>query len=196
MSETAGRIVSGIDADTGEPKGLGIFTRPLTSPVSTGPSVGITLWGIEDFEEAKPSDQPSIVFREEEFYYRACTPDEANGWVVSIYVFPINVVPPVRFVRGQAVLDIAADACYGRWFSVVQLKLLHLAKERVFLGTFVNAVKATFRSKSGWVLNGPGTLRAPGVRGHNLMGIYPRDPDMGVGRSALDRSPAIQSTED
>ena len=52
-SEATGRITSGIDRDTGEPKGLGLFTHPLTSPASTGPSVAITVWGMEEFEKNK-----------------------------------------------------------------------------------------------------------------------------------------------
>jgi hypothetical protein len=86
------------------------------------------------------------------------------------------------------VLDIAADPCYGPWFNVVQLKVLHLRKEKIFLGAFVNSVEANFRSKSGWILSGPGTVRGRGMRGHNLMGIYPRDSDLGKGRPALDRT--------
>ena len=186
-SEIAGRITSGIDSDTGEPKGIGLFARPLTSPVSTGPSMGITVWGIQEFEDMSTDDQ-AVIFRPDDFYYRGCSPEEANAWIVSLYAFPINVVPPLRFVKGQPVLDIAADPCYGPWFNVVQLKVLHLRKEKIFLGAFVNSVEANFRSKSGWILSGPGTVRGRGMRGHNLMGIYPRDSDLGKGRPALDRT--------
>jgi hypothetical protein len=191
---SAGRITSGIDPETGEPKGIGLFTRPLTAPVSTGPSVGITVWGLEEFEEASPRDQ-AVIFRPDDLYYRACTPAEASTWIVSIYAFPINVVPPVRYVGGDAVFDIAADACYGRWFNVVRLKALHLRKEKIFLGAYVNALRSRFLEKSGWALHGPGTLRSPGVRGHNLMAFYPRAAGMGKERSALDRH-RTDGTED
>jgi hypothetical protein len=170
---------------------LGLFTRPLTSPVSTGPSIGISVWGFQEFEELETDDQ-AVIFRPDDFYYRACTPENANAWAIAFYVFPINVVPPLRFVKGQPVLDIAADACYGRWFNVVQLKVLRLRKEKVFLGAFSNSVQAEFRSKSGWILNGPGTMRGPGMRGHNLMAIYPRDADLSAGRSPLDRKAGIE----
>jgi hypothetical protein len=43
-SEVSGRITSGRDPVTGEPKGLGLFAHPLDNPIWSGPSVGITLW--------------------------------------------------------------------------------------------------------------------------------------------------------
>jgi hypothetical protein len=186
--ESPGRITSGIDPDTNEPKGIGLFARPLSAPASSGPSVFITIWGIEDFEEAQTKDD-LIVFRVDDFYYRGCTPDEANGWILSIYAFPINVVPPIRFAGGEAKFDIAIDPCYGQWFNVIQLKAMHLRKEKVFLGAYVNAVRVGFEEKSGWSLGGPGTVRARGGRGHNLMAFYPRFPDTGIGRAPLDRKP-------
>ena len=192
--ERAGRITSGIDAETGEPKGLGLFARPLAFPVSSGPSVGVTVWGLEDFEEIE-KNETAVILQPADFYYRDCTPLDANGWNIALYVFPINVVPPMRFVGGQAVLNIAADLCYGPWFNVLQLKLLRLAKEKMYLGACVNAMRTSFRAKSGWVLQGPGTVRSAGMRGHQLLGIYPRDSDMGVGRSALDRNQVVEPVE-
>lgn len=81
--ESAGRITSGIDPTTGEPKGLGLFTNPLTAPIRSGPSVGVTVWGMEEFEEAKERDHP-LIFEADDFYHRRCTPEDANAWALSI----------------------------------------------------------------------------------------------------------------
>ena len=43
--EGPGKITSGLDPSTGEAKGLGIKTNPLSSPIMTGPTFGITAWG-------------------------------------------------------------------------------------------------------------------------------------------------------
>lgn len=43
-SENPGKIISGRDPNTGEPKGLGILVRALKTPSTSGPSVGVTLW--------------------------------------------------------------------------------------------------------------------------------------------------------
>jgi hypothetical protein len=113
--ESTGRIISGIDPATGEPKGLGLFSNPLTSPITSGPSVGVTVWGMEEFEEAKEQDRP-LMFEADEFYYRRCTPENANAWALSIYAFPVDVVPPVRIRQGQAFLELPLNGRAARWF--------------------------------------------------------------------------------
>jgi hypothetical protein len=128
---TSGGITSGIDPSTGEPNGLGLFPNPLTSPIWSGSSIGITVLGMDDFDEAQFSDN-LIMFEPNEFYYRGCLCDEANAWIVSIWVFPVHVVPPVRFFKGQAVLDVAAEPLNGNLLSVMQFKLANLRNEKVF----------------------------------------------------------------
>ena len=90
-----------------------------------------------------------------EFYYRGCTPEDANGWHVSIYAFPASVTPPVRFQNGSALLDVALEPLNLPLVSIVQLKVLYLPKEKVFMGVFVNHVKFNAEPKSGWMLYGP-----------------------------------------
>jgi hypothetical protein len=190
-SETTGRVISGRDPETGEPKGLGLFTHPLTRPIWSGASVGITVWGIDDFEETKENDKPLVLFEPDEFYYRGCAPQEANGWILSIYAFPINVIPPVRFHRGSMVVDVVLQGLNGPLAAVAQLKVIHLRNEKVFLGVLVNSVITDFPSKSGWALQGPGDY-TPERKGHVLMGIYPREMIGLKGRESLDRpSPPV-----
>jgi hypothetical protein len=96
--EVGGRIISGRDPVTKEPKGLGLITHPLAKPIWTGGSVGITMWGIEAFDDAKERDE-CICFEPDDFYYRDCTPSNASGWHVRIYAFPRSVVPPPEIPR-------------------------------------------------------------------------------------------------
>ena len=103
-SETQGRIMSGRDPQTGEPKGLGLFTNPLRTPTWSGPSVGVTIWGINDFEESSDEDE-LVVFEPSDFYYRGCSSTDANSWMLAIYAFPANITPPTQFCRGQRVVD-------------------------------------------------------------------------------------------
>jgi len=184
--ETAGRITSGRDPTTGEPRGLGLFTHPLTAPIWSGPSVAATVWGIDEFEETIERDEP-LVFEPSEWYYRGCTPDDANAWILSVYAFPIAVIPPLRLRDGYALLDVALESLSGSLVSVVQLKVIHLQEEKVFLGLFVNRVTTKFQSISGWMLNGPGDF-ARNRKGHVLMAIYPRDRIPVEGRDSLDRT--------
>jgi hypothetical protein len=192
-SETPGKIISGRDPATGEPKGLGLFTRSLTSPIRTGPSVGVTIFGIDDFEAVTGRDDP-LIFEPSDFYYRGTTPEEANAWILSIYAFPIGVTPPVRFRNGNPVLEAALEGLNPPWVSVVELKVVHLPAERVFLGLLLNHYKTSEGPKSGWMINGPGdwTLQQ---KGHVLMGSYPAMKAAGGGRGSLDHGMKLPANE-
>ena len=86
-SETPGKIISGRDPKNGEPKGLGLLVRSLSSPSVSGPSVGVTAWGLEDFEEIADDDEV-VLFEPQDHYYRQCDPENANIWHLAIYAFP------------------------------------------------------------------------------------------------------------
>jgi hypothetical protein len=184
-SETAGKIISGRDPSTGVPKGLGLFTRPLTNPIRTGPSASVSVFGIDEFEGVSGRDDP-LIFEPSDFYYRGTTPEEANAWVLSIYAFPIGVTPPVRFRNGNPVLEAALEGLNPPWISVVELKVVHLPAEKIFLGLLLNHIKNSGDPKSGWAISGPGdwTLQQ---KGYVLMGSYPAIEDAVWGRGSLDR---------
>lgn len=191
--ERPGKIISGRDPTTGEPKGLGLFTRPLTSPIRTGPSIGVTIFGIDDFEAVRERDDP-LIFEPSDFYYRGTTPEEANAWVLSIYAFPIAVTPPVRFKSGNPVLEVALEGLNIPWVSVVELKVVHLPVEKIFLGLMVNHFKSSEHPKSGWSINGPGDWTMQ-QKGHVLMGSYPAKGTAMGGRGSLDRGTKLPANE-
>jgi hypothetical protein len=121
-SERKGEIISGIDPVTKTPKGLGLFTLPLNSPIWTGASVGITIWGLDDFEQLKNNDKSTLIFEQRHFHYRSCTPNNANGWHLEIYAFPKNVMLPCRWDAGHLLVDVAIEPLHGRLISVKRLR--------------------------------------------------------------------------
>jgi len=172
-SENPGTIISGRDPNTGEPKGLGVMARPFSNPSTSGPSVGISVWGIEDFEEANEKER-LIVFEPSDFYYRLWKPEETNLWHLGIYVF--NRVSPVRFDNGQAKMDFALTYAptAGVAGSIVTLRTIRLAAEKVCLGLYVESLVGDFPSKSGWQMGGPGSWTS-NQTGYVLHMVYPRD---------------------
>jgi hypothetical protein len=184
-SEKQGEIISGRDPDTGEPKGLGLMTHPLTAPIWSGPSAALTVWGLNDFEPMEDLDD-GLVFRPKDFYYRECEPATANGWVLQIFAFPIGSVPPCRYENGDLVCDVAIERLSGLLISVMRMKIVRLPKEKVFLGLAMNRAVVSFPSASGWVLSGPGDHSAK-KKGHVLMAYYPRGAIPVDGRASLNR---------
>jgi hypothetical protein len=193
--ENPGKIISGRDRKTGEPKGLGLSSRPLRTPVVSGPSVGITVWGIEEFETAA-EDEELIVFGPGEFYYRRCTPNDANAWHLAIFTFAVGAIPPLRFEGEQAVMQFLPHPIWGGVpGSVVELKAIYLQAEQVYLGLCVERVVVGWRVESGWTLHGPGDY-TQNQSGHVLFGIYPRGIIPVEGRGSLDRIPLPSMADD
>ena len=145
-SENQGKIVSGRDPNTGEPKELGIMARPFSNPTTSGPSVSISVWGPEDFENADQKEK-LIVFEPSDFYYRLWGPDETTLWQLGIYLF--KGIPPVRFDGNQAKMDFALTypPTAGVVGSIVTLKMIRLEAENVSLGLYVESLVGAFPSK-------------------------------------------------
>lgn len=174
-SEKKGEIISGRDPVTKEPKGLGLITLPLTTPIWTGASVGITVWGLHDFEPLGNPDKSTLIFEPHHFHYRACSPIDANGWHLEIYAFPKDVVLPCRWDAGHLLVDVAIEPLWGQLVSIKRLSIIRLSKEKVSLGLAVNSMIVDFPPASGWALSGPGDWTHE-RKGHVLQGIYPREP--------------------
>jgi len=185
-SEDPGKIISGRDPKTGEPKGLGLFTHPLSTPIVSGASVGVTVWGIEEFDVAGEGER-TITFEPNDVYYRNSTPKDANTWHLSVHAFAIGAVPPLQFDGEQAVMQYQPHPIAGGVpGSVLRLKVIRLQAERVYLGLYVERFIGAWPVKSGWTLNGPGNY-GKDRPGHTLTAIYPRDLIPVAGRDSLDR---------
>jgi hypothetical protein len=186
-SESPGRIISGRDQKTGEPKGLGLLTRSLASPPISGPSVGVQVWGIEEFEKAD-NERDLLIFEPSDFYYRNCAPNEANSWHLAIYAFPIGVVPPLLYEDEQPVMLYQLHPITaGVPGAVIKLKTIYLRAEKVYLGLYVERFIVDFPVKSGWMLNGPGNYNQY-QSGYSLHAVYPREMIPVEDLGSLDRT--------
>lgn len=170
-SDKPGRITVTKDLVSGEVKGPGLFSLPLSRP-SFGGVVALRVYGLERFQSSEGEDG-LVVFEPRDFYYRNCTPANANAWDLVIYAFPKGVVPPVRFERNRPMITASLEPLNSPIASVMDLVVLSLPEEKLFLGLYVSRFHIPVKSESGWLLSGPGDWSAAG-RGHVLMGIYPR----------------------
>lgn len=171
-SDVSSRITSSRDPVSGEAKGLGLFSAPLARPPFGGPIARVDVYGIDQFETADERDE-LIIFDPSDFYYRNCSPENANFWMLMIYVFPKNITPPVRFKQKRSIVQIAIEPANGPMASIMELAVVYFPGEKMFLGLCVNCLNARLQSDSGWCFNGPGEFTTEG-RGHRLMGIHPR----------------------
>jgi hypothetical protein len=167
--ENPGKIISGRDPVTGQPKGVGLFTHPLSNPIRSGPSVGITAWGLNNFDELD-NDRDALIFEPDDLYYRACTPGTSNGYFVEFFVFPLRYWAGVQKRQNEFILKMMFPG-FDASGAIVEMKALDLPGLKVVLAGFVSHTALEYETPSGWTLNGPGNSDAAG-KGHVLFASY------------------------
>lgn len=171
--EVQGKVISGRDATTGEPKGLGLVSQPISAPIKTGPTCALTVWGLEQYDLAETVSKSILSFGEPDWYFRACTPKTATAWVIEFFVFPNRYWAATRKQGDKYVLSLCFPG-FEAGMGVIELAVIELPKQPLFIGAFVSRCKASFPTASGWCIAGPGTCDANGV-GHVLHAFYPRE---------------------
>lgn len=183
--EVQGTLISGRDPLTGEAKGLGLITQPLNQPIITGPTCAISFWGLEAFDSTKGETDCSVVFSDEDCYYRACTPSTATGWVIEFFVFPARYWTAVRKKHNRYVLSLSFFG-FEASMGVIELTVIELPNQPVFIASFASRCSLSFPSTSGWTFAGPGNCDTNG-HGHCLQAFYPRDGMITTNARSLNR---------
>ncbi len=177
--ENPGKIVSGRDPGTGEPRGLGVMSRPLSAPVNTGPTLAIVVWGLSEFEPLdSASRHNAIVFSEDDYYYRRCSPDTWNGYVIEGFVLENQYWGAVRNREGK--LTVTVMPMFEAIGAIFDFRVVPLPGQPVLLGLMTSRLRTDFGTPSGFTLNGPSDLKSKEA----LSAIYPAPEVLGV--SSLD----------
>jgi hypothetical protein len=187
--ENSSRIISGRDSSTGEPRGLGIVTRPLAVPVQSGPSVTCAIWGIDAFELWRTrSDEYNVFFAETEFYDEPegdSDPSKSTpGFVISIFVFPRQsleaAIGPVRS-EDEIVMKLPMNVYLRKADFIVKLVCV---SAHTVLGLIAKKRTMGFgEATSGFELSSPSDARGVGMHA-----IYPQMPWSDPRATSLDRS--------
>jgi hypothetical protein len=184
-SETAGKIISGRDPVTGEPKGLGLMTSPISNPIRTGPTFSIAAWPLSDFVTVSEKRATDLLFESPDLYYSSCTPEIANGVLLEAFVFDKAYWSGIRRdANGEYRLSMFHPGAPGPG-SIREWKIVRLANYQV-IGLSVSLVRVTSPHPSGFSLHGPGVRRRDGT-GEVLMAAYPDPTSSSQSKTPLDR---------
>ena len=172
--ENPGSIVSGRDPKTGEPKGLGVLLEHvLERPISSGPTFGITAWGLDEFEAADArAPKNAVVFTEDDLYYRNCTPSTCNGYMLEAFIFPKRYWSAVRKKGSKYVLAVAGTP-FEVGVASLEFTIVALGNQRIILGLMVSRAKVSFPSTSGFTISSPSDRRNAARFAYSLMATYP-----------------------
>jgi hypothetical protein len=187
--EDPSRIISGRDAATGEPRGLGLMLeRPLSQPILSGPTFAIVVWGLGGFvEETDP--RGAVVFERSDCYLRS-QPDIANGYLVEGFLFPRRYLMVAREVRGRLRLSLAC-LLFGATAGVLDFVVLPLPEPALLLGLVASRLKTSFSAESGFCLNSPSDRRAGNRFANTLVATYPEIPNPPM--TTLDHRPNVDA---
>lgn len=184
--ERQGRITSGRDPQTGEPKGLGLITQPWSDPIATGPTFAVSVWGVDDFLELGVTERHrAIVFSEESLYFRRATPDDFMGvYLIEGFLFPPIYWQAVR-KRGDGYVLGITHPYFELPYAQLEFQVVPMENQSVILGVIASRLGGQHpHAASGFALNGPSEFR----RADALLAMYPSpwsdDPE-----NRLDYSP-------
>lgn len=172
--ENPGRILSGRDAGTGEPKGLGVISNPFTSPVYTGPTFAILFWGLQGYPIWKHRERQNLVlFEPQEVYF-----DEPglDAYAIEGFLFTPWFLPHIRVDRKEAS---ARRMTLPLWrYHIRGSRLWHftvlpgVGAPLVIVTLRVSRQRVPTTAPSGYVLHGPAE-RGPGRVRWLLSAFYP-----------------------
>jgi hypothetical protein len=172
--EDSSKIISGRDPETGEPRGFGLFCRPLAQPVQSGPSVGCSIWGLEDFDIWSPRNSEGAVIFEapEDFYSEPDSEDTGYKTPVSGYHIPCFIFPSALLENAVGRIDTGDEMSmripmniYNR-DTLFRVKTIRISAETV-LGVIARKQAYQLGARSGFELSGPNDGR------YNMFAIYP-----------------------
>lgn len=109
-SATNSRIISGRNPD-GTPKGLGVLSWPLNNPISTGPSMSLTIWGLDKL----PAEKMEKIDKRYLFEIGKAVPhpkatykgNDELAFAMAMYIIPNSIKGDVHEVDGKKLSNIA-----------------------------------------------------------------------------------------
>ena len=171
-------IISGRDPVTHQPRGMGLFTYPLSDPHNGAPAVGGTFWGLNDYTEflAPKRDEKVLVFNESDYYYRHCNNINWNGYILEIFLLDCADKAMIADVNDRQIIRYQFPN-YEVPNTQFNLRIVPHYDSNYILGLLVSRTKVHFPSSSGYALSSPGQKTGDHI-GIVLEAMYPLDLDI------------------
>jgi hypothetical protein len=167
--ENPKKIRSGRDED-GEPKGLGIaMQHTLYETITTGPTFGINVWGLGDFDSVAPRDLgDAYYFDPSDFdYEHGSLPGTCNALHVSVFLLPNRLLGRIELKGPRYNTVTLFHPGYNWRGGRITLRVIELPGQPIFMGVMVRRNQAFWDAPSGFTLHSPSDMH------HSLMAMYP-----------------------
>lgn len=167
-------VISGFDKKTGQPKGLAIKINPISTPITTGPTFGVSVWGLEDFDilQNKEGNKNYISFTPQEFYIDPPSEMGANTFNFECFLFKVSDARQVIKSPDGELLFIKNFPQYTPNPKIVfKTKVIFLKNSPIFIGILPMISKSFDQPKSGYRLGGPSQLANMILVGADSVGV-------------------------
>lgn len=146
------KIVSGIDPETGNPKGIGIFCSPLITPIVSGPTMGCLIWGINHYQKIDSINDECLVISDADFINRIYRDAKKRGvertilntYTLEFFVFPEEYSKLIFPTSGGEMMTFRFWNYYECPGSIFTFPVVRLKNHSSFLGIL------PFKTYSGW----------------------------------------------
>lgn len=157
-------VLSGVDKKTGIPKGLGVYSAPLSTPVQSGPTAGISFWGLEFFEKLLSKRKTDLIINEGQLINRFYKDESSlNSYLFEFFVFSEKFDKYIRKTsRGEE-----ATIWFPQYPGLFTFPVLRLKNHSSFIGVIPFMVYSGFAEKVdfGFNFGGPAGTDTPDGKG-------------------------------
>ncbi|WP_252235551.1 hypothetical protein [Clostridium sp. CH2] len=159
--ENPQKIISGKEKETGEPKGLGLFTNPLSHPIESGPTFGLMVWGMDEFVEfiSPKKGEKVIEFNMEDIHNRDCSTTDFNAYLIEGFVFKNKERKQIQIVNNNHVINKYSPNYREERNEKFSYRVVNLAHEKYVVTLLVSRIIMDFDEKSGFSLNSPQQIK-------------------------------------
>lgn len=182
-------IKSGIDKSTGLPKGIGLFSSPLNTPVNSGPTFSFQCWGVENnFEilQKKNKEDQYIVLeiKNSDFTERIMTKNKIpNSYVLEFFIFPKEANNFIYEFKNEPYIDHIISNYIHNPGGLFAHHVLDIKNFKEVLCVFPATIYIEFDKLSpfGYMLNSPGGsnhINDKSKTGNNFHLVCPRSLDI------------------
>jgi hypothetical protein len=157
-------IISGIDNETGKAKGLGVFSNPLKNPIRSGPTLGITFWGVTHFEELEIKRKNDIIIKDTQLINRVTEKKELNSFNFELFIFNENFSKYIRDTDEGEVATVSFPQYKHSPGAIFTFPIVRLLNHTSFIGILPFKVNTQFAEESSFGFNfgGPSGTEYPG----------------------------------